>query len=169
VEAAVAAEIPGASTAKDTGQHKGAIAPAAAEKQGTAGSSGNGTVVGDTGLKKESAAQAAFGKKGAHAAARKEAPAAVKHGNSKDVMNAVLEYQRKTELASSDIKKEQLEVQKLKMKADDLDEQIRKVREETELLKKKPDQQQKPVEKQQPEEKKKPEANQKFDEKPKPK
>jgi cellulose synthase operon protein C len=157
-----AAAVPPAPAAKDTGQHKGAVTPAAAGKQGTVAAAQSPAVA-----TKESGSNK-VNKKGERAASRKQAPAAVKYRNSKDVMNAVLEYQKKTELVSSDIKKEQLEVQKLKMKADDLNEQIRKVREETELLKKKPDEKQKPVEKQ-PEEKQKPEANQKFDEKPKPK
>ncbi|HMD67914.1 MAG TPA: hypothetical protein VKF42_03480, partial [Chitinivibrionales bacterium] len=169
-----------APAAKDTSRHKGAVAPVVSQKQEKAAAAAqqapsgkttaseaaaqpSGAGVKDTGVKMESAAQTAFNKKGAPAAARKKAPASVKYRNSKDVMNAILEYQKKSELITSDIKKEQLEVQRLKVNADDLVEQIRKVREETELLKQKPDQNQKPVEKQ------KPEANQKFDEKPKPK
>jgi hypothetical protein len=54
-------------------------------------------------------------------------------------MKAIADFQKKTELAASDIKKERLEVQKLRIKNDDLDEQIRKAKEETAALQKKLD------------------------------
>jgi tetratricopeptide (TPR) repeat protein len=77
--------------------------------------------------------------RGAAAGAHKETPPAVAYKSSKDVMQAILEYQKKTELSASDIKKERLEVQKLRIKGEDLDEQIRKAKEETAALKKKLD------------------------------
>jgi hypothetical protein len=77
--------------------------------------------------------------RGAPAGAHKESPSAVAYKSSKDVMQAILEYQKKTELSASDIKKERLEVQKLRIKGEDLDEQIRKAKEETAALKKKLD------------------------------
>jgi hypothetical protein len=69
----------------------------------------------------------------------KDTSEAAKYKTSKDVMNAVVEYQKKTELLASEIKKERLEVQKLRIKNEDLDEQIRKVKEEIVNLKKKPE------------------------------
>lgn len=167
-----AAEVPVAPAAAE----KREKAPAAAQQASsgkTAASEGvaqpPGGAVKDTGVKKESAGQAAHNKKGAAAAANKKAPAAVKYRNSKDVMNAILEYQKKTELIASDIKVEQLEAEKLRTAAQELDAQIGKVREETELLKKKPDEKQKPETKQKPDEKQKAEVKQKSDEKPNPK
>jgi TolA-binding protein len=53
-----------------------------------------------------------------------------------ELLKAIVDYQKKSEITNSDIKKERLEVQKLRIKSEDLDEQIRKTREETTLLKK---------------------------------
>jgi hypothetical protein len=53
-----------------------------------------------------------------------------------ELLKAIVDYQKKTEITSSDIKKERLEVQKLRIKSEDLDEQIRKTKEETSQLKK---------------------------------
>jgi tetratricopeptide (TPR) repeat protein len=54
----------------------------------------------------------------------------VEYKSAKEVMAAVLEYQKKSELVLSDIKKERLEVQKLRIKNEDVEEQIRKVNDE---------------------------------------
>jgi hypothetical protein len=69
--------------------------------------------------------------------AAKDTARAVKYKSGKDVMKAVLEYQKKSELLTSDIKKERLEVQKLRIKNEDFDEQNRKIKLEIEELKKK--------------------------------
>ncbi|HUI92680.1 MAG TPA: tetratricopeptide repeat protein [Chitinivibrionales bacterium] len=69
----------------------------------------------------------------------KDTAGAVKYKTSKDVMKAVVEYQKKTELLNAEIKKERLEVQKLIIKNEDLDSQIKKVKEETGHLEKKPE------------------------------
>jgi hypothetical protein len=69
----------------------------------------------------------------------KDTSEAAKYKTSKDVMNAVVEYQKKSELLTSEIKKERLEVQKLRIKGEDLDEQIRKVKDEIAAMKKKPE------------------------------
>jgi hypothetical protein len=52
------------------------------------------------------------------------------------LLKAIVEYQKKAETVGSEVKKERLDVQKLRIKGEDLDEQIRKTREETALLKK---------------------------------
>jgi|GEM_PF-998204 cellulose synthase operon protein C len=90
----------------------------------------------DTSENLKPAALRAFDKHGAAAKGRKR-PAAPGTGykNGKDVTAAIMEYQKKTELVTSDIKKEWVAVQKLRIRSDELDEQIRKVREETALLK----------------------------------
>ncbi len=64
---------------------------------------------------------------------------AVSYKSSTDVTKAILEYQKKTELAASDIKKERIDVQKLRIKSEDLDEQIRTVNDEIAQLRKKLD------------------------------
>ena len=56
--------------------------------------------------------------------------------NRGELLKAIVDFQKKTELNNADIKKERLEVQKLRIKTEDLDEQIRKTKEETALLKK---------------------------------
>jgi cellulose synthase operon protein C len=56
--------------------------------------------------------------------------------NRGELLRAIVDYQKKEELTQSEIKKERLEVQKLRIKNEDMDEQIRKVKEETALLKK---------------------------------
>jgi tetratricopeptide (TPR) repeat protein len=71
--------------------------------------------------------------------AARDTSRAVKYTSSKSVMMAVLEYQKKTELLTSEIKKQRLEVQKLRIKSEGLDEQIKKVKEEIAVLKKKPE------------------------------
>jgi hypothetical protein len=70
--------------------------------------------------------------------AARDTSRAVKYTSSKGVMMAMLEYQKKTELLTSEIKKQRLEVQKLRIKNEDLDEQNKKVKEEIVELKKKP-------------------------------
>jgi tetratricopeptide (TPR) repeat protein len=93
---------------------------------------------------RQKAAPAAHEKKAAAAPAvtasspgAKDTSRTVKYTSSKGVMMAVLEYQKKTELLMSEIKKERLEVQKLRIKNEDLDEQNKKVKLEIEELKKK--------------------------------
>ncbi len=54
--------------------------------------------------------------------------------NRGELLNAIVEYQKKSELSNAEIKKERLEVQKMRIKSEDLDEQIRKTKEETALL-----------------------------------
>jgi hypothetical protein len=95
---------------------------------------------------RQKAAPAAHEKKAAAAPAVTASPLAakktshvVKYRSSQDVMKAVLEYQKKIEFLISDIKKERLEVQKLRIKNEDLDEQNKKVKEEIVELKKKPE------------------------------
>jgi len=56
--------------------------------------------------------------------------------NRGELLKAIVEYEKKSENVNSDVKKERLEVQKLRIKGEDLDEQIRKTREETVQLKK---------------------------------
>lgn len=69
-------------------------------------------------------------------AAAKELPYDKQFKSRGELLKAVVDYQKKAEITNSEVKKERLEVQKLRIKGEDLDEQIRKVREETALLKK---------------------------------
>jgi hypothetical protein len=55
--------------------------------------------------------------------------------NRGELLKAIVDYQKKAEITGSEVKKERLEVQKLRIKGEDLDEQIRKVKEESSLLK----------------------------------
>ena len=68
--------------------------------------------------------------------AAKELPYDKQFKSRGELLKAVVEYQKKAETVGSEVKKERLEVQKLRIKSEDLDEQIRKVKEETALLKK---------------------------------
>jgi hypothetical protein len=104
--------------------------PVAAGKDTLQGKAGGATALADKN------ASAAASEKTGPGAPPKQTSGAVSYKNGKDVTRAILEYQKKTELAESDIKKERIEVQKLRIKNDDLDEQIRKVNDEIALLKK---------------------------------
>jgi tetratricopeptide (TPR) repeat protein len=67
---------------------------------------------------------------------KKELPFDKQFRSRGELLNAIVDYQKKAETVGSEVKKQRLEVQKLRIKTEDLDEQIRKVKEETELLKK---------------------------------
>ena len=56
--------------------------------------------------------------------------------NRGELLKATVEYQKKAEISNFEVKKERLEVQKLRIKGEDLDEQIRKTKDETSQLKK---------------------------------
>ncbi len=68
--------------------------------------------------------------------AAKEIPFDKQFRNRGELLKAIVDYQKKAEITKSEFKKERLDVQKLRIKSEDIDEQIRKTKEETAQLKK---------------------------------